>query len=130
GATGDQDQAAGQVGQLGDDLGEEQLLDGADLVVDGSEGQRHGIALIVGVDAIAADAGDFVGEVVVAVDLEFGPALLVDHFLQQAVGAFRGDDREVGGLHDGVNAEHGGQADVDVNVRSLGRHGVTKNVVK
>jgi hypothetical protein len=59
------------------DLGQEELLDRADLVVDGTNRERDGVALVVRVDAEAADAGDLVGEVRVAQLSNACPALLV-----------------------------------------------------
>jgi hypothetical protein len=85
----------------------------------------------VRVHAEAAEAGDFVGEVAVALLLELGPAAVVAHdLLAEAQRAFRGDDGEVARRDDRVDAEQRGGAHHDVDVRSLGRDRVSKDVVE
>jgi hypothetical protein len=129
GRPGDDDQPAGQVGQLVADLREEELLERADLVVNGTEGQRDRVPLEVGVHAEPPDAGDLVGEVGVAELFEVGPALLRQDFLEEPHRTLWGDDGEIAGLDDGVNAEKGWGPDVNVNVGRLVLNRRTQDVI-
>ena len=72
GGAGDEDDPALLFGQLGDDLGQAQLLDRADFEGDRAADDRDRAALFEGVDAEAREAGDRVGEVGLAGFLEFG----------------------------------------------------------
>ena len=100
----------------------------ANLVVDGTNRDRHALALIVGVDAEAADAGDLVGEVGVAQFLERRPLplsfIIVLGQLASSLPAVT--IGKVAGRHDRVNAEQRRLPDDDVNVGRLGSTAVLR----
>src|SRR5665811_1479169 len=72
GGARDEDDPALHLGQVGDDLGQAELLDRADLEGDRAADDRGRSALPEGVDAEAREAGDRVGEVGLAVGFELG----------------------------------------------------------
>ena len=86
GRAGEQDDPALLLGELGDDLGQAELVDRLDHHRDGAHDDRDRAALHEGVDAEAAEALDGVGEV----DLVLGVELLelvrvVEHLLERGL---------------------------------------------
>ena len=74
--SGHEDEAAVQLGELGDRLGNAEFVQRLDVVGDRAEGPAVGAALLVQVDAEAGDARHVVGEVVLVALLELFPVLV------------------------------------------------------
>jgi hypothetical protein len=70
GRPGDEDETAGLLRQLVEAVREAELLERLDLLGDLAERGAEGLALEIDVDAEARDAGDVVGEIDLAIDLQ------------------------------------------------------------
>jgi hypothetical protein len=120
GVAGDEHQAARQVRQPRDDLGEVQGREGRHLGLDHSHRQAQAAALHVGVDAVAGEAVDLVREVRVLLAVEDLLRLLGRHLLEHGARRLRRDHREVHRRHDLVHADDRGLPRDHVHVGGVG----------
>ena len=117
--AGHQDQAAGDLDDLAEDLGGVDLLQGQDL---GGDGAQHGggaTLLIEGVDAEAGQAGDLEGEVRLQELLVVLALLVVHDVIDQPLDRPMVHGGQVDAPHVAIDANHGRQARGQMQVRGL-----------
>ena len=122
GGAGDEDDPALLLGQVGDDFGQAEVLDRADLEGDRAADDRGRAALFEDVDAVARDAGQRVGEVGLALLLEFGQRADLGDVVEGLLGFLAGQRLEpLQGRQLAVQADRRrrGHLDVQVGAASL-----------
>ncbi len=108
GRAGDEDEAARLAGELLQDGGQVELLEGLDLLRDVAEGGADRAALEEAVDAEAGHVGDRVGEVELGVVLEPLALVVVEDRVDDLARLLRGQRRDVLERHDPPADAHGG----------------------
>ena len=116
--AGDENQAARTVGEIGDDLGQVELLERLDLERNLPDDHRHAAALLEAVAAEARQAGDAEREVQLVFHLEALLLVLGQHRVGDLERVFGLEDRlDLGVLHLAVDAKLRANAGGDVQIR-------------